>query len=354
MSRTTLDVRVVAIVLVMWGLMCFLAGRQQSALVNNKPDLQIPQQRNSDNKSLVWNVEPLEHTGHVEFLPSKVTDAFNPIHNYFKLLLREEKADFPELPLLHSWAHFFEPYHNHFHRFRGKKVVFMEIGVQSGGKIPLLRDYLGPGLTYVGVDINPSTKKFESADWVHIEIGDSENREFLATLKRKYPHVDIFLDDGGHTMNQQIIAMEEMLPHVQPEGVYICEDLSTSWSPKFGGISNADVGNHEFLNKTAFGLMHKTMDWLNNGWIQGSVMEDKQLPDEYYPEKWWRAIPDQVKHIHVYNQLVVYEKGLTFAAKDFQTVGTKIPYSDSGVHDPVDWDLIMKKLQKYTNSEWKW
>ena len=61
-----------------------------------------------------------------------------------------EDKNFTELPLLDTWIHYFEAYHNHWQRYRGKEVVFMEIGVQSGGKIPMLRDYFGPGLTYGG------------------------------------------------------------------------------------------------------------------------------------------------------------------------------------------------------------
>ena len=49
-----------------------------------------------------------------------------------------------ELPMLHTWMHFMEAYGNHMHQFLSRSnVVFMEIGVQSGGvgKIPILHDY---------------------------------------------------------------------------------------------------------------------------------------------------------------------------------------------------------------------
>ena len=36
--------------------------------------------------------------------------------------------------------------------------------MKSGGKIPLLQNYFRSGLKYVGIDINPSTKMFDSAD----------------------------------------------------------------------------------------------------------------------------------------------------------------------------------------------
>ena len=32
-------------------------------------------------------------------------------------------------------------------------------------------------------------------------------------------------------MHQQIVTFEELFPHVQPHGVYLCEDLHTSYVP---------------------------------------------------------------------------------------------------------------------------
>jgi hypothetical protein len=39
------------------------------------------------------------------------------------------------------------------------------------------------------------------------------------------PPLDIIIDDGGHTPEQQRITLEELLPHLRPGGVYICEDI---------------------------------------------------------------------------------------------------------------------------------
>lgn len=271
--------------------------------------------RSGNNKgvSSVWDVVPLQHTEHTEFFPGIVTDAFNPIHNYMRELSPGKTpvaAAFDALPRLQTWPHYFEMYHNHLYRFRGKDVVFMEVGVQSGGKIPLLRDLIGPGFRYVGIDINDATKRYAGADWVSIEIGDSASPEFWSLIRQKYPHVDVFLDDGGHTMRQQMVTLEEMLPHVQPEGVYICEDLATSWSAGFGGIHGATIYDRTFLDSTMVGLVYRTMDWLQAGWrVCGSGIIPTPLsdmPDDMFPETWWKKIPEQVKHIHFYNQAVVY------------------------------------------------
>ena len=136
--------------------------------------------------------------------------------------------------LIHKWMHYFEIYDRHFSRFRGKPVNIVEFGVSQGGSMQMWRDYFGPQARIYGVDINPNCKQFEE-DGVQIYIGDQGDRTFLSQLAASLPSIDILIDDGGHTMQQQICTFEELFPKVQPHGVYLCEDLHTSYWPEFGG-----------------------------------------------------------------------------------------------------------------------
>jgi hypothetical protein len=136
--------------------------------------------------------------------------------------------------LIHKWHHYFEIYDRHFARFRGQPVQIVEFGVSQGGSLALWRDYFGPQAQIVGVDINPHCKAFE-APGVRIEIGDQEDRAFLRRLAASLPPVDILIDDGGHTMQQQICTFEELFAKVAPSGVYLIEDLHTSYWPQWGG-----------------------------------------------------------------------------------------------------------------------
>ena len=110
----------------------------------------------------------------------------------------------------------------------------LEIGVFHGGSLQMWRDYFGPGARIVGVDIDPRCRQFEE-DGVRVLIGDQADRAFLAGVREQLPHIDIVIDDGGHTMVQQITTFEELYPHVQPNGIYLCEDLHTSYWPPWGG-----------------------------------------------------------------------------------------------------------------------
>ncbi len=136
--------------------------------------------------------------------------------------------------LIHKWQHYFEIYDRHFSRYRGKEVHIVEFGVFQGGSLQMWKDYFGPDAKIYGVDINPHCKQLED-EQVEIFIGDQENRAFLRTLAQQIPHIDILIEDGGHTMKQQIHTFEELYPSVAEDGIYLCEDTHTSYWKGFGG-----------------------------------------------------------------------------------------------------------------------
>ncbi len=136
--------------------------------------------------------------------------------------------------LIHKWVHYFDVYDRHFSRYRGRPVTILEFGVSQGGSLHMWRDYFGPQAQLFGVDINPQCRQFEE-DGVRIFIGDQADREFLRSLARELPTIDILIDDGGHTMRQQIATFEELFAKIAPDGVYLCEDVHTSYWHRWGG-----------------------------------------------------------------------------------------------------------------------
>ena len=165
----------------------------------------------------------------------------NPLEEYF---LRNRGA------LLNKWFHYFDVYDRHFSRFRGREIVMVEIGVYHGGSIGMWKSYFGPRVQLVGVDINPRARKF-AGDQVDIVIGDQSNRAFLRELRARYPRIDILLDDGGHSMEQQITTFEELFDAVADDGVYLVEDTHTSYWPEYGGGLTAPGSFVEFSKRLA-------------------------------------------------------------------------------------------------------
>lgn len=135
---------------------------------------------------------------------------------------------------IHKWTHYFDIYDFWFRKYRNKPVVILEIGVFQGGSLQMWRDYFGGKAKIFAIDINPLCKQFESEN-TSIFIGSQSDRNFLKYVKEQIPQVDILIDDGGHTMEQQITTFEELYDHVKSDGIYLCEDLHTSYWPEYGG-----------------------------------------------------------------------------------------------------------------------
>lgn len=136
--------------------------------------------------------------------------------------------------LIHKWKHYFEIYDRHFSRFRNTDVHVVEFGVSHGGSLQMWKKYFGPNAKVFGVDVNPHCKQLEE-EQIEIIIGDQEDRRFLKSLAAKVPRIDILIDDGGHTMKQQINTFEELFERIESNGVYLCEDLHTSYWSAWGG-----------------------------------------------------------------------------------------------------------------------
>ncbi len=189
--------------------------------------------------------------------------------------------------LLHKWDHYFDIYDRHFKDYIGKEVVILEIGVSQGGSIDLWKAFFGDKLKYYGIDINPKCKQFESEN-VTIFIGSQEDRVFLENIKGQIPDLDILIDDGGHTMRQQIVSFESLFPKIKLNGIYLCEDNHTSYWFNFGGGMKRKGTYIEYV-KNLIDVMHL---WYAS---KGTYIKNYRLKELLYA-------------IHIYDSIVVIEK----------------------------------------------
>ncbi len=190
---------------------------------------------------------------------------------------------------LHKWLHYFDIYERHFANLRGKEIAILEIGVFQGGSLEMWRDYFGPKAKIYGIDINPACKQLEGEN-IEIFIGSQEDRAFLRDVKKKMPKLDLIIDDGGHTMSQQIVSFEELFDHVKDDGTYLVEDTHTSyWGSHGGGYKKR--GSFIEYTKNFIDYMHA---WYSN--------EKGRLDVNDFTRT--------VKGLHYYDSIVVIEKGL--------------------------------------------
>lgn len=144
-----------------------------------------------------------------------------------------------------KYMHYYDAYEFHFKSHQKSKLNLLEIGVQDGGGLWTWKKYFPHGNIY-GIDIDPSCKRYEG-DRVIVFIGSQEDEIFLKTLSEKIRSFDIIIDDGGHTMRQQLRSFRTLFPYLNYGGIYVIEDLHTSYWPKFGGRIKDENTFIEFL-----------------------------------------------------------------------------------------------------------
>ena len=166
------------------------------------------------------------------------------------------------------------------------------------------RWYFGSQFRYVGIDVNPATKQFDNGDWCTVIIGDQSDPSFWRSIHDQYK-VDIFLDDGGHTMEMPRVTFFSVFHTlIDVNGLYVCEDLATSYVSQFGGLPG--VIAPESVSFTMVGLTQQFLDWINGYFVEGLMpsMEPVNINGNNIASDFARS----VKGIYVYSQLVVVEK----------------------------------------------
>lgn len=189
-----------------------------------------------------------------------------------------------------KWDPYFDVYMKHLSKFIDKKPTILEIGVQNGGSIDMWLEYFGEGTTVVGVDVLPECKQLSYPDNVEIFIGDQADVNFWDTVLTKYSEFDIIIDDGGHTMRQQIVTLDKMFPALKEGGVFICEDAHTSYMPGWGGQMNS---------KTTFmSYAQRLTDYMTREFI----------PPGFISKKTQAIFGNSLNSMSFYHSMVVFEK----------------------------------------------
>lgn len=221
-----------------------------------------------------------------------------------------------------KWNHYFKVYDRYFSKFRNKEVVILEIGVSQGGSLQMWKEYFGSKAKIYGIDIDPRCKQFEEEN-IEIFIGSQSDRKFLQEVKTKIPDIDILIDDGGHTMNQQIVSFEELYSKVKLGGIYLCEDVHTSYYLDYGG-------GHK-RGGTFIEYSKKIIDDLNAYYSEQNSLKVNE-------------ITKTTTSIHFYPGMVIFEKGVNEKPYE-QKSGNQIFTFKSETNK-----LTIKKIKKIMNN----
>jgi len=190
--------------------------------------------------------------------------------------------------VLDKWVHYFPIYTRHLTPYQGRPVSVLEIGVYRGGSMRMWSRFLGPQARLVGVDIDP-VALISAGDRYTVVLADQGDPEAMRKLAQDHGPFDVIVDDGGHTMAQQITSIETLFPMLNEGGVYLVEDCHTSYWDEYDGGRGREGTFMEWVKTRLDDL---------NGYHQKDGVEPV----------WTR----QVDGIHVYDSLVVLDKKTRF------------------------------------------
>lgn len=126
---------------------------------------------------------------------------------------------------IHSYVDNF--YEKEFKKYLNQKISLLEIGIEFGSSLKLWSEYFKDAEKIIGLDIqNKLLPEHQEIENVNIIFEDAYQKEFADTLGK----FDIIIDDGPHTLESQLNAIELYLPKLKKGGVFIIEDIqSEEW-----------------------------------------------------------------------------------------------------------------------------
>ena len=186
-----------------------------------------------------------------------------------------------------SYMKYFELYEIFLNKYQNSNIKILEIGVFNGDSLKIWREYFTNAII-CGFDIDD--KKI-SIPGVDILIGDQTDPIFLSSLLNKYKNFDIIIDDGSHVSKHIIKSFDFLFNYLNLGGLYIIEDLQTSYFPRYGG-------SRVNLNKknTSINFIKKLLDSVN--------YENYDRP--FYKKNKYDGL---IKSVNMYQNIAFIEKG---------------------------------------------
>ena len=174
------------------------------------------------------------------------------------------KAGLKTDKITHHGYHRIYPWFLEHYKSKGD-LKMLEIGADEMGSVFLWLDYF-PGIKLTIADIEK--KEFPGIEC--IQLDQSNQVDLFNYAKDKKGYFDIIVDDGSHVPEHQKLTIENLWQTLKPGGIYIIEDIETSYWGKseiygynFNAtksniistfISKLNILNKEFLNSKAFKL----------------------------------------------------------------------------------------------------
>lgn len=165
-------------------------------------------------------------------------------------------------PKDHNYTSTYEKYLSN---IKDKPLKILEIGFAVGCSARIWDEYFThPKTQLYFMDNNKDCYNYAQglSSRCSLHIIDQANRsqllKFTETIDTDF---DIIIDDGGHMMHQQITSFNTLFPALKKGGLYIIEDLHTSYWASYGSAGNYD--HPKASSDSAIRFLQNLVDELN-------------------------------------------------------------------------------------------
>ncbi len=127
-------------------------------------------------------------------------------------------------------------YEKYFDNIRDQKLKILEIGIADGKSLLMWSDYF-QNSTIIGIDIHKIDIQKKKLDRNNIKVhqGSQSDEKFIDEIISEYGSFDVIIDDGSHLKKDVIKSFHLLFPHLNDDGLYVVEDIQTSYNHFFGG-----------------------------------------------------------------------------------------------------------------------
>jgi len=187
---------------------------------------------------------------------------------------------------------YIEIYESYFSKIRHDKLKILEIGIADGKSLLTWSDYF-ENSQIIGIDIHNINIVEKKLDRKNIEIhqGSQSDKNFINEIIKKYSDFDIIIDDGSHISKDVKASFDLLFPALKNNGLYIVEDMQTSYNHFFGG------------NPFDLKYSNSQMNFFKN---LTDSLNYQEIANPFYSKKEYDS---KIINISFYHNMVVVRKG---------------------------------------------
>lgn len=199
-----------------------------------------------------------------------------------------------------AYGHYYTRYYEkYFEGLRDKSIRLLEVGFYHGSSARMWEEYF-PRANLYFVDINENFFRVYGNNlserckmYVANQGSESSLRQFLSEAGGDF---DIIIDDGSHKNKHQIISFETLFPCLKPGGVYVIEDLHTSYWALYEGGGSPEVPKAN--SSSAIRFLQALVDSVNFIGARTTCADENKCPDRIRGELTYYQ--QHIQSIHFY------------------------------------------------------